>query len=344
MDKVISLAWRCAVVAVATTLIAACSGGGGTSMSGPSVVPAPGNPGTTPQRKDAQVLDSKGNLIATIPASAFNIMHYDPATFRAHSLPLVSAKSGVKPMTNIAYPDDMKYLGGRVYTMAKEWDIYVNCQNESCWGRPEEFQNRLNSSTMVHVLDQYVGSKSTGRYSFGGSVSVMNVVPSSGNTFSVNDLVTVLQGVVNGTTHPPGYSQVYHIFLPSGYDTCQIAGVCYSPDNTANWYFCAYHTSVDLPAGHVIFTVEPYQNVNGCATPERTVAYQLEEATGSTLSHEFFESQSDPDPGKPAWIDVNGNEIGDDCRLLYENINLSGGNWLMQMEYSNTYHACADGP
>jgi hypothetical protein len=344
MDKMLSHAWRSAVIAVATSLIAACSGGGGAGTPGNSVVPAPANPGVIPQRKDAQILNSAGQVIGTIPASAFSTLHYDPAKFRGHTLPLVGSAGGVKPMTNIAYPDDMHYLGGRVYTMATEWDVYVNCQNESCWGRPEEFQKRLNGSTMIHVLDQYVGATGNGRYTFGGSVSVMNVVPSSGNTFSVNDILTILQGVVNGTSRPPGYSQVYHVFLPSGYDTCEATGICYSPDNTNTWVFCAYHSSVTLPVGHVIFSVEPYQNVNGCNTPEQNPAYQLEEATGSTLSHEFFESQSDPDPGSPAWNDVNGFEIGDDCRVFFENIFLNGGTWLMQMEYSNTYHACADGP
>ena len=106
--------------------------------------------------------------------------------------------------------------------------------------------------------------------------------------------------------------------------------------------FCAYHGSVTFfDIGHVIYTVEPYQNIPACNVPG--FSDELELSTASSLSHEFFESQTDPDPDT-GYTASSGDEIGDECRILYENVQLGPGNWLIQMEYSNTYHACADGP
>ncbi len=65
---------------------------------------------------------------------------------------------------------------------------------------------------------------------------------------------------------------MYHVFLPPGTDECfdNTYSVCYSPDHLTTWFFCAYHGFVDFPdIGHVIYSVEPYQNNSGCDEPPR---------------------------------------------------------------------------
>ena len=119
------------------------------------------------------------------------------------------------------------------------------------------------------------------------------------------------------------------MFLPKGVDTCfDLTNICYSPDNPPSFVFCAYHGSVTFSdIGHVLITVEPFQNVNGCSVATPSPNGALVDSTANVLSHELFESITDPDPpgtvtdivnGKFGWIALNsliefGAEIGDIC-------------------------------
>jgi len=129
-----------------------------------------------------------------------------------------------------------------------------------------------------------------------------------------------------------GYEHIYHVFLPPGTDVCfnnpdgSVSGTCYSPDNLATFYFCAYHGSFDiLDSGghvisHVLYTVEPYQNVAGCQVAPGSPNGTLIDSTDTVLAHETFETITDPDGD--AWIDVTSNgmfgqEIADECEFVF---------------------------
>jgi hypothetical protein len=96
--------------------------------------------------------------------------------------------------------------------------------------------------------------------------------------------------------------------------------VCYSPDIPASFVFCAYHNSVDFKdIGHVLCSVEPYQNVPGCGVRPGTPNGHLIDSTNNSLSHETTETITDPDG--TAWINstlvvLSGAEIGDECSFL----------------------------
>ena len=115
-----------------------------------------------------------------------------------------------------------------------------------------------------------------------------------------SDLIAILHGVV-AKTGASGYGHIYHLFLPPGVDTCfdpPDNNICYSPDNFATFAFCAYHDSVTYTdLGHVLFTVEPWQGPgSGCEdSPVGAPNSQLIDSTDDTLSHELFETISDPD-------------------------------------------------
>jgi hypothetical protein len=97
----------------------------------------------------------------------------------------------------------------------------------------------------------------------------------------------------------------------------------------------------------------PYQdiavkNVGACtvatskADPSPNGA--LIDSTASTLSHEYSESITDPDP-PTGWVNGRtGNEIGDECAYIPDLVALGGKNYDIQPEYSNKYHACANQP
>lgn len=147
------------------------------------------------------------------------------------------------------------------------------------------------------------------------------------------------------------------MFLPPGQDECfdSTFAVCYSPDNFDTFYFCAFHGSVDFgDIGHVLYSIEPYQNVPGCQARPGTPNGQLVDSTNSVLSHELFETITDPD-GDAWWNStangIFGEEIGDECSfIVFTSTNayfdpfvykIDDKLYATQPEYSNTRPGCA---
>jgi hypothetical protein len=248
------------------------------------------------------------------------------------------------------YGGDLVFHGGPKLTSVKSHAIYVDCTPVStCWGNPEGFLSDLGKSSFIHLVDQYTGSTANGRYTVGTHANVSYGF--FGNALYPHDLFSIVHAVakVTGT----GYGHIYHIFLPKGVDTCfDLSNVCYSPDNPSSFFFCAYHGSVTFSdIGHVVYTVEPFQNVGGCRVSTPAPNGQLADSTNSVLSHELFEAITDPDLN--AWfnqtsLDLAGFEIGDECQPLGNSTGaldptflINGKKYEVQTEYSNHYHACA---
>lgn len=179
----------------------------------------------------------------------------------------------------------------------------------------------------------------------GNATSIQKTLPA---TLSNTDILTLVHTAANAHGSD---GHVYHVFLRSGVDVCVSAGVCYSPNNLSTFAFCAYHGSVDFrDIGHVVYTVEPFQNVPGCSEAQPSPNGPLVDSTNTTLSHELIEAITDPDGD--AWFAQNsllefGEEIGDICLNPFGQdpvVNLSGKTYAIQAEYSNKYHACATTP
>jgi hypothetical protein len=246
------------------------------------------------------------------------------------------------------YPADLSYQGGPVLQSTESHSVYVNC-TASCFGNPNQFLKNLENSNFIHVTDEFVGTHASHRYTVGGSGSV--TYPVSGPLGPADFLAIIHASAgVFGT----GYGNVHHIFFASGIDVCADAAltICYSPDNLATWFFCAFHGSVDFKdIGHVLFTIEPYQNVPGCQ--EGTVPSPnglLVDSTASTLSHELIETITDPD-GTGWWNTVSGPlggaEIADECARFFAddpNTSINGKLYEIQSEYSNLEHGCVFRP
>ena len=129
-------------------------------------------------------------------------------------------------------------------------------------------------------------------------------------------------------------------------------------DMPHSFAFCAYHNSVDFKEiGHVLYSVEPYQNVGGCSVRPGTPNGQLIDSTNNSLSHETTETITDPDG--TAWINstlvvLNGAEIGDECSFFIfigpnpyfdpSNVILNDTPYAIPPEYDNSRHACTTGP
>jgi len=251
------------------------------------------------------------------------------------------------------YPDDVTNPGNQpTVVQGKHHPIYLN-MNPSHWGDPGGFLTDLGKSDFIHVVDQYVGSSANNRYTLGTSFTATITVPP--HPLLDSDLYGLLHGAAK--LSGSGLDHIYHVFLPKGVDECLDAATCYSPDNASTFLFCAYHGYVTFAdkVGTVLYTVEPYQDVPGCQARPGTPNGQVADSTDDTLSHEVFETISDP--GLDAWYVQNftfsyGNEIGDLCTRaalfpgnqiysFYGIVNLNDHPYSIQPEYSNQFHGCS---
>ena len=254
------------------------------------------------------------------------------------------------------YPEDLVYSKGSLVKNAQFHDVYVNCTTVStCWGNPAGFLTDLGKSSFIHITDQYVGTTANNRYILGAGAFV--TYSFSGNILFETDIVTIVHAVAQNLKNS-GYGHIFHVYLPQGTDTCFNNGTqCYSPDNPSTFFFCGYHSSVTFnDIGHVLFTVEPYQNVPGCKVAAPNPNGPVTDSTNSVLSHETFETITDPDPSS-GWtnltsLSLEGEEIGDECQPLANSASaaldptfaINGKNYEVQLEYSNFYHACVSFP
>lgn len=251
---------------------------------------------------------------------------------------LEANKASVRTTVNSPY--DLTDLGGPFVVTATHRPIYVNCTTTvaTCWGTgsltPATFLKDLNTSSLIQLLDQYNNEDDAGR--FGNIQELQTTVSFTNHTASLNDVFAILFAASKFTT-ASGYNNIYHVFLPQGTDMCMTATNCYSPDNPSTFGFCAFHGSVDFgPHWHVLFTVEPFQFVGGCVLPTQT---RVIDGTASTLSHETFETITDPD--LDAWFNLlTGNEIGDLCFGFRNPLQVGSHVYSVQEEYSNTIHDC----
>lgn len=254
------------------------------------------------------------------------------------------------------YPDQLFKVSstGATIVTTKFHPVYVDTAScgtvATCWGNPALFLNDLGASNMIHLLDtQYVPSTASGRYTVGTSFFVTTTIfpgTSGVPTLGENDILGIVHKAA--TMSGSGYGHIYHVFLPKGVDHCFDEGPCYSPDNFGTFAFCAYHFTVHFAdIGNVYYSVEPFQNTPGCQVPTGTPNGQLVDSTDNVLSHETFETITDPDiiTGFRSLNNPFGPfEIGDECAFIVIPVTLTTRHYAIQGEYSNKYEACATTP
>jgi hypothetical protein len=262
------------------------------------------------------------------------------------------------------YPADLASGGGPTLATTTFHAVYVNASGSiaSNWGNPEGFLRDLNESTFIHLSDQYVGTSENDRYRVGRHARVR--YGTRGATLYESDIAAIAHAVA--LEHGSGGDHVYHVFLPKGTDTCfditpqNPTPACYSPDNPATFAFCGYHDAwLFNDIGIVLFTVEPWMGPgSGCEIATPAPNGVLADSQDNTLSHESFETITDPLPGL-GFLNLTGDpltfsEIGDECVLFnFSNapgayapptFSIHGKKYAVQPEYSNTYHGCATVP
>lgn len=314
MNRLRCAFWPVACFVFAASL-AACSGGG------------PGTPAVAPVNNQPPP-PSGGTAAYTYTIGA-------PHFQKAHT--------GKAPAVTTNSPFDLTFFGGPVITSLVSHDVNFNCP-ATCWGTAGRgtafsFLRNLGGSNFIHIVDQYVGESANNRYTVGPDTNITEKLP---NPVDVSTLVALVhQAAVAAKS--TGYHNEVHLFFPKGQDVCMSSTSCYSPDNPATFTFCAFHDSITFSdIGHVLFSVQPFQFVGGCAIPT-AVPNGVIDATASTLSHELFETITDPDPGSGWFNTAFGFEIGDECDGLHHNDKISNTYYDIQSEYSNARQDCVNG-
>lgn len=319
---------------------------------------------------DATVVFGHGFPARNDAGAAFRSSQIKSARQRAAAKSALNAEgSSTEGNDQLRFPGDLSdFFGGATVPFAESHPIFLlpngSCPIASCWGAPDTFLTLYGVSGLAHVTDQYVGERADNRYTLGNEFALNYMPTPSTAPLTDADIRAIVHAaaLVHGQT---GYGHIFHVFLPPGQDECftKAATACYSPDVPASFAFCAYHNSVTFKdIGHVLYSVEPFQNVPGCQVRPGTPNGQLIDSTNTTLSHELTETITDPDGD--AWFNLTdnglaGEEIGDECDFFVliqisptelgafgdPSVFRVGKNVLAtQPEYSNLDHACAVQP
>jgi len=259
--------------------------------------------------------------------------------------------------------------GCQVIKAAEQHPIYVNTPATAVaanFGNPAQFITDYSASNFSHIDDQYIyapnpdtgapGVGANNRYPLATSYFITY---KPHQTLQESDVFAIVHAaaVAAKVTKSSGLEHIFHVFIPKGTDTCYTATACYSPADPKTFAFCGYHSEVTFSdIGTVLFTVEPYQGVKGCAIPvgyadnvsgQPTASNDLLFSAASVLAHEITETITDPllTTGWRAEYTgpESGQEIGDICVGQWAGTVMNGHTWITQMLYSNYYYACGNG-
>lgn len=280
----------------------------------------------------------------------------------------LSAKRSVRDVA-VNAPYDLSYHGGPVLGSAVSHNLFINCDT-TCRHAvnfdPGQFLDDLGADQFVTLLYQYLNGPGTidttpltGSYTKGQGalVPAAYASPRPGASNPYYGQFPILLSVLSAAGQPGmgggGFGHIYHVFLPKNVDTCFESPLgspttsCYSPDNGATFVFCAYHGSFTSSGVRYLYSVEPYQDVGGCRNavhnqtlPNSYPGGDAADPAYSTLSHELFETITDPLGN--AWWNVfsGGQEIGDICSEFDNFVTVNGKPYVMQSEYSDLHHIC----
>ncbi|GEM_PF-3976823 len=263
-------------------------------------------------------------------------------------------------------PFDISYFGGYVLGGAQSNDLFVNCV-QSCRNagnvHPGTFLHDLFHDYYLGLVEEYLSSPGElvvpgGKFEVGRSVNVpftYDPIPPGFTNPVITDteiLDIVQAGADLAGTGNPNLVHIYNVILPPNVDTCIIGASstqCWSPDNPSDFYFCGYHGAAVYPSGNVaLFTVIPWSSLQYCSASSQVLNFPNQVAAGNdpadaiygVLSHETFETITDPIPGG-GWFNYSlGDEIGDLCAGYQNFVTLNGDHYYIQSEYSDIGQEC----
>lgn len=171
----------------------------------------------------------------------------------------------------------------------------------------------------------------------------------AGNTTCVTSaqIEAEIARVITAQSLPVSDAHIYSVFFPPGVQSCDGPGSC--SEST----FCGYHSAVTVKGTQVLYSDEPYPDLQGCNTGQSPNGNAYADTAIKTESHELAEAITDPYGS--GWGDAAGNEIGDECSQNYGvplgstnpvapsttryNQVIGTGKYYLQTEFSNSDYA-----
>jgi hypothetical protein len=257
------------------------------------------------------------------------------------TLPLARAHAAGQDLLGLGLPVDipLQYNGGPVegggsVSYAIFWEPSGSGTVSGTYhSLVERYFTDVGGSNFYGLMSQYSGIANSS--SLGGAVVDTTPYPAGTGTLSDTDIQNEVSRamVANGWTGGIGHE--FFVFTPKGVNSCMASGSCSFST------FCAYHNFFSGAGGTVLYADMPYAgtDLSGCGTPTSPNSDADADAEISIISHEHFETVTDPT--LTGWFDLLGNEIGDKCRATYgptsggADVTLNGNPYIVQQEYSN---------
>jgi hypothetical protein len=311
---------RLVPAAIAAALLAACSGGNGTtSLPQSSVVP---------QAATAQ-------QPASARTSQYSVVENGVAIPGTHIMPS-RENTGVIAMagSRAGSTGNLIYGGGPVQRNAKIYLVFWQFGSGDTYGeqsRVTSFVQGLNASQWTSSMNQYYDT--TGNIAndeaYGGSWNDnTNSIPSRPSQSAVAAEAS------RAAAHFGDYSvnAMYFIALAKGHDPSGFR---------TQW--CAFHSTTTANGTTIAYTDFPYQTDAGASCGENSVnGGSAGTLDGVTIvgGHEIAEGVTDPHPAS-GWVDASGSEIGDKCAWTnLQNTSFSTGTFPTQPLWSNSAGGC----
>ena len=214
--------------------------------------------------------------------------------------------------------------------------------NQTAMQRLQQFLSDLVASSLMTLLAQYgVGAASVNP----GPLVSLDV----SGTLTDADIQAKIQSFYSSGTLPqPDGNQALIVFLDESIGVNDPANglvLCEPSGDTAFGYHNFFTTQKGNPAYYAIIPALSNQCVTescaGSSTCTLTLSDTQEQRRTEVTTHEFSEMVTDPQLN--AWIDGQGNEIGDVCGGMNGTITVNGRSWKVQTEWDNQAGACALG-
>jgi hypothetical protein len=257
---------------------------------------------------------------------------------------------------------NLTYQGGPVMNPANSYLIFwlpsgVHFETSAATdanyeGYLERYFRDVSASPMHNILSQYydqVGAQAVyppNQSGLGGVYLDTTPYPhagTAGDPLQDADLQAEIQSDISVNDWPTGPNDLFLIYTGSGIQSCY-GGYCSGTD------FCAYHSYFYLGNTPVIYANEPdaatVGAVGACSSGGPYPNDSYADPTTNVMSHEFFESSSDP--LENAWYDGStSGEIGDQCNFIFgpedpsgADVYLNGNPYQVQEEWSNAASSC----
>ena len=214
------------------------------------------------------------------------------------------------------------------------------------------------------VATQYSDSKgNAAAYDshFGGRLVDTTPYPANGcvaATICLTDaqIQAELKSYIKAHGLPTDLTHEYFALTPPGVESCFDATSKECSAGTPTAAYCAYHGSISVSGGTIVYANDPYVVGNeGCDTGQHPNESPSDAALQGGLSHEHNESTTDPELN--AWFGPEGEENGDKCRTFVEssefgtplgtapdgspyNQLVNGAEYWYQQEWSNLGTTC----